>query len=103
MYLKVKKYHHINLHATNSGLVINPKWPFMGISPDAILERSCCGRGILEIKSHRHERIQDATQDKSFNLKGSDGTVKMDGSHAYYYHVQTQIFICDADDSFLCL
>ena len=40
MYLKVQKRHHINLRVTNSGLVI--KWPFMGASPDAILECSCC-------------------------------------------------------------
>ena len=106
MYLKVQKCHHINLHVTSSGLVINPKWPFMGASPDAILECSCCGRGVLEIKcpySHRYKRIQDAMQDKSFYLKESDGTVKLDSSHAYYYQVQTQMFICDVDYSYFCV
>ena len=51
----------------------------MGASPDAILDCSCCGKGILEIRcpySHCYETIQDAVQDKGFCLKERDGLVK---------------------------
>ena len=106
IYLRAQKHHHVNLHITNSGLVINPKWPYMGASPDAILDCSCCGKGILEIKcpySHRYETIQDAVQDKGFCLKERDGLIKLDCTHAYFYQVQTQMFICDVDYSSFCV
>ena len=50
LYLKFQKYGHINLYITESGLVINPRWPFIGASPDGIVSCGCCETRILEIK-----------------------------------------------------
>ncbi len=33
-----------------SGLWLNPKWPYMGASPDGIVTCDCHGTGICEIK-----------------------------------------------------
>jgi len=87
---------------SNSGLVINPQWPYIGASPDGIVECDCCGKGVLEIKcpySHRGENILSAvTTDKQFCLiKNVDGSLHLDHGHAYYYQVQTQMFICDVE------
>jgi len=57
---------------SNSVLVINPQWPFIGACPDGIVECNCCGKGVLEIKcpySHRGEEILSAVpSDKQFLL-----------------------------------
>jgi len=87
---------------SDSGLVISPHWPFIGASPDGIVECNCCGRGVLEIKcpySHRGEDLLSAViSDKQFCLiQNDDGSLQLDHGHAYYYQVQTQMFICDVD------
>jgi len=41
--------------------------------------------------------IRDATQGNNYYLKESDGTVKLDSSHGYYYQVQTQMLTCDVN------
>lgn len=90
---------HVDFTVADSGFVINPKWPHIGASPDGLVDCACCGEGVVEIKCpfcHRNDGIQEAAQDKMFCLqKGSDGTYKLDHSHAYYYQVQTQMFVCD--------
>ncbi len=40
--------HKHQLH--ESGLVINPKWGYIGATPDGKVECQCCGKGIIEIK-----------------------------------------------------
>ena len=49
--------------------------------------------------SHRNDTINDSvTQDKKFCLnENTDGTLTLDRSHAYYYQVQTQIFVCGVE------
>ena len=42
--------HHENFTVCDSGLRINPKWPFMGATPDGITQCNCCGLGAVEIK-----------------------------------------------------
>ena len=39
-----------NLTIRDSSLIINPNYPYLGASPDAILECKCCGIRCLEIK-----------------------------------------------------
>ena len=67
----------------------------------------CCGRGTLEIKcsySHRGESVELASEDKNFCLKrASDGMLHLDPKHAYYYQIQTQIFVCDVEYCDFCL
>ena len=49
-----------NLTIRDSGLIINPNYPYIGASPDAIVECKCCGVRCLEIKylySHRGDSI----------------------------------------------
>ena len=63
LYFKHTAPNHDCFVVSNSGLVINPQWPFIGAFPDGIVECNCCGKGVLEIKcpySHRGEDILSA-------------------------------------------
>ena len=50
IYCRINYRSHDNFQVLDSGLVINPQWPFIGASPDGLIDCSCCGRGVLEIK-----------------------------------------------------
>ena len=57
----------------------------------------CCGKGVLEIKCphyHKDKRITEASNDKMCCVsQQSNGSYYLDRPHAYYYYVQTQIFV----------
>ena len=108
LYLKHIAPNHDCFVVSNSGLVINQEWPFLGASPDGIVECNCCGKGVLEIKcpySHHSESILSAViSDKQFCLtKSDDGLLYLDHGHAYYYQVQTQMFICNVEYCDFCV
>lgn len=44
-YIEKLKNDHINFSMTFSGLVINPNVPYLGASPDGIINCDCCGKG----------------------------------------------------------
>lgn len=54
--------------------------------------------------SHQNTDVQDAaSQDNRFCLKKIDGSLQFDNSHAYYYQVQTQLFVCDVEYCKFCV
>ena len=108
LYLKAQKQHHNDLIVADSGLVINPQWPFVAATPDGIVDCKCCGKGVLEIKcpySHRDESVESAaSKDEKFCLKKDDeGSLHLDHGHSYYYQVQTQLFVCSVDYCDFCV
>jgi len=67
----------------------------------------CHGKGVLEVKCpycHRDDTIEYAVRkDAKFCLqKHDDGSMHLDHGHAYYYQVQTQLFVCEADFCDFC-
>ena len=89
---------HTNVSVSHSpGLHIKPCFPHLGASPDAIIECSCHGRGMVEVKCpycKRGNPMEDAADDPKFCLqKNSDGVLSLKTSHQYYYQVQTQLFV----------
>ena len=89
---------HTSVSVSHSpGLHINPCFPHLGASPDAIIECSCHGRGMVEVKCpycKRGNPMEDAADDPKFCLqKNSDGVLSLKTSHQYYYQVQTQLFV----------
>ena len=72
--------------------------PLMGLSIH--------GKDVLEIKCpffHRESTIQSAAMDKKFCLKESGDKLSLDKKHAYYYQVQTQLFVCDVEYADFCV
>ena len=98
-YSKKMMENHPMFNVRDSGLTLNPKWPYLGASPDGIVTCECCSKGVVEIKCpfcHRNEDLFNSTDDKHFCLsRDTSGASYLDRAHAYYYQVQTQIFICD--------
>ena len=106
MYLSASKVKHSELTVTDSGLVINSKWPHIGASPDGIINCNCHGKGVLEIKCpycHRGTDIQSASDDRKFCLKKVNGKLFLDHAHAYYYQVQCQLHVCDVSYADICV
>ncbi len=101
VYTKKMLENHRDFSVSDSGLMINPKWPFLGASPDGVVNCYCCNRGVVEIKCpycHRNYDIVESTIDKKFCLKKNEcGICYLDMTHSYYYKVQTQINICEVD------
>ena len=80
----------------NCGLFLNPKWPHLGASPDSIVACDCCGKGAVEIKCplcNKDEDIEATVLNSKSCLIVVDGSIHLDKKHAYYYQVQTQIFV----------
>ena len=98
---------HEGLAVTESGLVINPQWPFIAASPDGVISCKCHEKGVLEIKfpyTHRNEGVEAAAcNDSNFCLQEHEGTLRLDRNHAYYYQVQTQMFVCDVTYCEFCV
>ncbi len=95
---------HENVQILNSGLCINPSFPYIGASPDAIMLCDCCGKRAVEIKCpfcKKNEDLIVASEDKKFYLKkDSNGDLKLDHNHAYYFQVQTQLGVCSLDSAY---
>ena len=85
---------HSNFKCHTSGLNVNPHYPHLGASPDALTECTCCvGEGIVEIKcpfSGRENHPNQLMKNKGFflNEKGL-----LNRSHRYFTQVQGQLLI----------
>ena len=86
-YTEMEMSKHNNLTVDETGLHINNQFPFLGASPDAIVNCSCHGKRLLEIKCPFKYRdgldgwIEEPTcpLDKKYHIKES---------HKYYYQIQ---------------
>lgn len=89
---------HDNFTLRESGLIINTEYPHLGASPDGISSCMCHGTGCVEIKcpfSARDCTLVEAL-DRGVKLcmtRTSDGALKLDPSHAYWYQVQLQLLV----------
>ncbi|XP_065916067.1 uncharacterized protein [Dysidea avara] len=90
-FIDMAKPLHTNFEYRDSGLVIHRDHPYIGASPDGIVQCSCCGYGVLEIKCPYCIREQDPNQASCLE----DG--KLSKKHPYYYQIQTQLCVCSAD------
>ena len=85
---------HKTFFVIKSGLILHPSYPFFGATPDGIVNCSCCGSGVLEIKCPfrcKNKSFKDATTQGSFCLEEDDSGLRLKVDHAYYYQVQLQM------------
>ena len=98
---------HDDLRLTKCGLILNPLWPFLGASPDGTVCCACCGSGVVEIKCPYCSRFEEvssiASERTSCLLYNSQGDLCLDHTHAYYYQVQTQLYISGAEYCDFCV
>ena len=89
---------HVNFIISDSGLVIRPDFAFLGASPDASIKCSCCGAGVVEVKCPfrcHNTLLSDAADVGKLFLEKSGEKLQLKKSHAYYYQVQLQLFVCE--------
>ncbi len=94
---------HDSLRVKEVGLVVNPKFPHLGASPDGTVHCMCCPPTTLEIKcpfKYANMSIPDAIKSKDFCL-GNIFELKKD--HAYYAQVQGQMAVCELKTSYFVI
>ena len=98
VYKRFMSRKHKRFIASNCGFVVDRKDPFLGASPDLLVECEChepkCGKGLCEIKCP--ESISDQTpnyQNYSAHLEREDGITRLSKRSPYYYQVQGQMHI----------
>lgn len=89
-------------HVHDCGVLVNPKFPFIGASPDG---KTCDNgqSGILEVKcpfSIRDWNISDAIDSyekkESLFLEKCGDEIKLKETHQYWYQVQGQLLVSGA-------
>jgi len=83
---------------TQTGLIINPAFPYLGATPDGLIKdrSSPDADGILEIKcpfKYRDVGPTEAAQNKDFCCELNDGVPTLKRRHNYYYQVQGQMAV----------
>uniref|UniRef100_A0A8P4G0Z6 YqaJ viral recombinase domain-containing protein n=1 Tax=Dicentrarchus labrax TaxID=13489 RepID=A0A8P4G0Z6_DICLA len=84
LYRRKQELQYEDLKVEKCGFIVNPSFPELGASPDALVDCVCCGKGCVEIKcphKHRDHTISQACADKDFCLE--------------FTSVQTQIFVAE--------
>lgn len=95
-YKKEMEELHENFEIRDSGLVINPKYPFLGASPDAVASCHCCGEIVVEIKCP-YCRRDKSISDEIDCLEKIDGQLRLKRCHEYYYQVQCQLLVTNTE------
>ena len=66
------KKDHNSFTISQCGLLLDPTNPFIGTSPDGVVQCTCCGTGVIEIKcpfSCKEKRFSERAEDRSFFWK----------------------------------
>ena len=86
--LTAKIYSGLTLNET--GLVLSTE--YLGASPDAVVNCSCCGKGAAEFKctfSHQEKTVKEIAELPNTCLFLNDtGNVQLNRKHEYYYQLQ---------------
>ena len=84
------------------GLVINPKWPYIGASPDGRISCDCCGNVVLEIKCpycSREGYLEETNikDYKKFFMEKVNSVWSLKWCHPYYMQTQTHLAVSDVN------
>ena len=100
-YFDIYRTKHKMAAISKIGLVLHPKYPFMGASPDGLIECKCCGKGVLEVKcpySCRDKSFSEKMEANNVFLEQSqEGNLELKKNHQYYYQIQMQMKFCEVD------
>ena len=96
-YTKYSRMFHDGFVCTESGLVLDPDLPFLGASPDGLIECDCCGKGCLEIKCLKTYENGIPDPETVANIPNSfpiSDELELKKSHHFYTQVQGHMLIC---------
>lgn len=96
---KTRMTGHADFTIKPCGFYIDQEAPYLGASPDALVECTCCGVGVLEVKcpwcAKDSQSLEDVSeQRKEFCLKRQEGgSLQLSTDHPYYLQCQLQIHV----------
>ena len=95
-YTQQAKSDHHNLRISECGFFIDTQYPYVGASPDGIIECDCCGRVVLEVKCPYCYRdgLPDEGDKENFCMTKQNGKWRLRRDHTYYYQTQLQMKVC---------
>ncbi len=80
-----------DVNVKKNGLFVNPKYPFLGASPDGLVLNDA----LVEVKCPFTGRNCNISPGKGFDfLTFDDDSVTLKRNHKYYYQVQGQLGLC---------
>lgn len=100
-YLQIMEEEHIDIIVNDVGLIVNPRWPEFGASPDRLVFCECCLGGVLEIKcpyslyANDINDLKEYCKQKSPCVMLNNGEIVLKRNHAYYYQIQMQMFVAN--------
>ena len=74
---------HENFNLIDAGLFIDHVDPFLGASPDGMVQCNCCGKGVLEIKCPYCYKDLPEHDDSSFCMVNQKGVWSLKQDHMY--------------------
>ena len=89
----MSKYHD-DFTVSEAGFFVDTEKPYIGASPDGIINCKCCGKGTLEVKCPYCYKDGLPEDDVGFCMVKKDDSWALKRGHQYYYQVQLQIFVC---------
>ena len=99
----IYKQRHIEFHpdvsVLETGLHISPDYPYLGASPDGLIQCSTCGFGVIEIKSpfkYRNATWQEAAQDTANGCSIEGNSLRVKRHSRWMYQIQGQMMITGA-------
>ena len=90
---------HLNFKLTPCGFFVDEQTPYLGASPDALVECSCCGCGVVEVKcplcASNARSLDDVVQErKKFCLQRLEtGLLQLSREHPYHLQCQLQMHV----------
>ncbi|ELU16729.1 hypothetical protein CAPTEDRAFT_217374 [Capitella teleta] len=93
-YLAQSELLHANHQIQDCGFYIDPNHPFIGASPDSLIECPVCGPGCVEVKCpHCVESLSCGDENrKDFCLeKDANSVLRLKRTHSYFFQVQVQM------------
>ena len=92
-YLQWFEKNHMGTSFREYGLFIDDTKQYLGASPDLIVECSCCGGGVLQIKCPYSIVDENPTPENLSDLIYSNGQVMLKKKHHYFAQIQVQMAI----------
>lgn len=90
-YMQKNKSAHQHLSVQECGLFIVKQHAYMSASPDALVDCSCCGQGLLEIKCPLTLAHVDPSKEPPSYIVTVDGRYTLKKEHPYYNQVISQM------------
>lgn len=100
-YISNMEMNHEEFVYKECGLLINPKFPFLAGSPDALVSCTCHREGCLKLKYLKSlisdESLERMTQKPNNILNKLGEQYTLEKNHEYFYQVQLQINLIEKE------